>query len=416
MDNRKLEIERILNPDEVMLDPKTPNLAQPRVESSLSFKMIRKKKEKPRSEFDNLPDITPDLIAKMQSRWNMEGDNGKRPMCEFIAAVREHMDALNPYMEGYRNTQPSWHECWRFLYKIAQELDNAQEAAASEMFYSVPNELRLKKARARINLAKDDADWQEAKNKHWDEIEKRKEMITTLQSKIPAMMAATTLTELKIFELQKSSLETLSKPNYLSFLGSLFVRKIKLVPQAPAVIEAEVKAMKERLLNEYNNEIHFKTNSLNEFLNTKPKEPQRYRKELNAIKAMIRYDEMEYYRTQTKFVMLHAIRLYVLAFRTYYLIYSDNPLLDEQKKSDNASAKILFKHMVKGMKNNLSLFYCMQPDRCDFNRYLQNYNKIPEQEVRDAILAGKASVEMLDLVFPHFQSREEVVDMSKPEL
>ena len=181
--------------------------------------------------------------------------------------------------------------------------------------------------------------------------------------------------------------------------------------------------LRAKLITQYNDEIKFKTDLLNIFGESAPKKSDNYRREWNEIKGKIMHDQIDFYRCQSKDVMLHCIRLYTLAFRTYYLIYGENPVADALSSLDADSrkteknydeqdklvlkAKDCFKQLVRGMKSNMSMFYCLQPDRCEFNKYLDHYVNIRSNEERDAILAGKATEEMLEKVFPDFESPEE---------
>jgi len=421
-----------------LLLPKTPDLSLKKIDRTVSFRLPKPRRRDP--EADNLPDITPELLIKLNSLWNLEDIAEDRPVSVLIRAVREHLDAINPYIEMLKDDQRSWFECWGFLYKIAQNLDQAAEDRANMRFYSVPEDLRMKELRSRMNLGKADTEWEAAKAEYTNEFDKRLKVITALEADVKAISEAKNISDLQKYnvsliarrQVEENGGHEVPKRTFCACIYSLFFRK----PSSSAINQVEAvqnqnqdfQDLRAKLITQYNDEIKFKTDLLNIFGETAPKKSDNYRREWNEIKGKIMHDQIDFYRCQSKEVMLHCIRLYSLAFRTYYLIYGENPVADTSKTFDTDSKKVekiydeqdklvfkakdCFKQLVRGMKNNMSMFYCLQPDRCEFNKYLDNYVNIRSAEERDAILAGNATKGMLEKVFPDFESPEEAFKIS----
>lgn len=436
MDNRKPE-EKSNSLETALQIPKTPNLALHRKEHVVAFSLpsFRRKYD----DADDMPDITPELSAKLNDLWDGEEVDEDRPVRTLIAAVRGHLDAINPYIENLKDSQRSWYECWRFLYKIALSLDNASENAKFDRLYAAPESLYLQEVRARMNLGLADIEWEEAKRKYIDEIDQRGAEIAAINIKIKEVTEATEMSALAKYNKKPSAKKSdvASSPKatcWTSFLSFFSPRSRAPQQVAAAVVvqqdAAEFQSLRERLLKEFNGELVFKTKNLQEYADAAPTKTTKYREAYNEVKAKLLHDKVDYYRCQNKEVMLHCLRLYVLAFRTYYLIYGESPftdskqavsplsrikqVYDEQDKSV-LKAQDLFKQMVKGMKVQMASFYCLQPDRCDFNKYLDNYNNIPKSEDRDAILSGKAPDELIDMVFPEFEAPEVAFQVSSPK-
>lgn len=440
MENRKQESKRdIQNLPEIeinLLEPKTPDLSLRRKDHTVAFKLPHPHRKD--SEADDLPDITPELMAKLNALWGLEDAVEDRPIHVLVRAVREHLDAINPYIEILKDDQRSWYECWQFLYKIAQNLDHAAEEQMNIRFYSVPESLRLMELRARSNLGKDETEWEKAKIEYTIEFDKRREKIVELAAKVKEIADAKDLTALIKYDVSLREPPVVQqpakrKPGCLSFLYVLFAPKQAPQPSTTEKTNTDEQSfqnLREKLLKRYQDELTFQTNNLNEFGEAAPKKSDKYSSEWKEIKAKILHNQIDFYRDQSKEVMLHCIRLYTLAVRTYYLIYGENPvadaktfpmndqkrikqILDDQDKLVN-KAKDCFKQMIKGLKSHLGLFYCLQPDRCEFSKYLSNYVNIPQQEARDAILAGNAPEEIMEKVFPEFEAPEEAFQVSPP--
>jgi hypothetical protein len=195
-----------------------------------------------------------------------------------------------------------------------------------------------------------------------------------------------------------------------------------------SVDEQKLKSIRDRLLIEYNDNLTFKTNSLNEFCERAPLKPVKYRQAWNDIKARIVHDQLEFNRCQTKEVMLQCVRLYVTVLRSFHLIYGENPLaavkrplnaqhnsmtkISDEDEKTVGKAKELFKQMIVGMNNQLYHYYCLQPNRCDFTQYLDNFNRIADASIRDAILAGDKDDDLLAQLFTEFETPLEAFQLS----
>lgn len=437
MDNRNNSNEKTPDIEAALQTPKTPNLSLLRKEHVVSFNLpsFRRKYD----DADDLPDITPELSTKLADLWDGDEVDEDRPVRTLIAAVRGHLDAINPYVEILKDSQRSWYECWRFLYKIALSLDNASEQSKFDRLYAAPESLHLEEVRARMNLGLADIEWEDAKRQYTDEIDKRSAEIADINTKIKEVTEATEMATLAKYNqkpaTKKSQAAASSKATCWTSFLAFFAPKTRVPAQGlqaatGAEDATEFQAMRERLLKELNSELVFKSKNLEEYSERAPTKTTKYRETYNEVKARLLHDKIEYYRCQSKDVMLHCIRLYVLAFRTYYLIYGESPFADGKANSTAEprikqiydeqdklvlKAKDLFKQMVKGLKVQMSSFYCLQPDRCDFNKYLDNYNNIPKPEDRDAILSGKASDEMIERVFPEFEAPEVAFRLPSPK-
>jgi hypothetical protein len=362
----------------------------------------------------------------------------------FPGAVRAHLDNINPYFEVMKDYQRTWFECWQFLYKIAQNLDHASEEFANQRFYSVPESFRLQELRARMNLGKADIEHQKAVNEFTNELDKRSAELADLQKKLKEITEAQDLAALAKYDMANAVKPSASvkntsspKPGCCALFFSIFAPKKQQVQPVTVVDRSQQDAqnfqdLRAKLITDYNFQIQHKTGLYNDYGDNGPRRSDKYRSEWNEIKAKILHNQIDFYRAQSKEVMLHCLRLYVLAIRTYYIVYGENPVADEKKSSvldasrtkhvyDDQDkivlkAKDLFKQMVKGMKSHMSLLYCLQPDRYEFSKYLDNYNNIQSQEDRDAVLAGKAGDDVLEKVFPEFESPEEAFQLPGPNM
>lgn len=440
MKTRQPDVSKLPDTESELLIPTTPDLSLRKMDRVVSFKLPKIHRRD--SEADDLPDITPELMEKLKLMWNIENAVEERPIRVLVDAVRAHLDNINPYFDIMKDTQRTWFECWQFLYKIAQNLDNASESYANLRFYSVPEALRLQELRARMNLGKADTEHQAAVVEFTNELDKRLAEINDLQRKLQEITDAKDMAALSKYEMvygikPAASVKSASmpKPGCCALIFSLFAPKNRQAQPVVTVDRAQQDAqdfqdLRAKLITDYNYQIQHKTGLYNDYGDNGPTKSDKYRSEWNEIKAKILHNQIDFYRAQSKEVMLHCLRLYVLAIRTYYLVYGENPVADENKTSTIDAgranhvyddhdkivlkAKELFKQMVKGMKGHLSLLYCLQPDRCEFMQYLDNYNNIKSQEDRDAIIAGKAADEVLEKVFPEFESPEEAFQLPKP--
>ena len=423
-----------------------PNLFFMKAERVGGF--VLPKKHRKDSESDDLPDITPKLMSRLNAIWKMADAPEEEPIKVVIEGVREHLDAINPYLEVLKNHERGWYNCWRFLYKIAEELDTVTAESVGVRFYVVPEDLRMQELRARMNLGKDEVDFKNAEEVYMTELDKRREKLVLLGSQIEEITAAQDIEALKKYDNSYAQQNIVSGSNHAKLTGCLLSlysffsckRNVLAVNAASVAASPEeasqaFESMRARLLTEYNEDLRLETGMYNDFGDRAPTRSGNYRSVWNESKAKIYYDRLEYHRCQSKGVMLQCIRLYVLAFRTYYLIYGDNPLADRQARDTVAQKRIrkiyddqdqvvfkvqdLFRQLIKGLKSEFSKFYCLQPCRREFSVYLDNYNSIPKAEDRDAVLAGKgvedSSVfaegksmeDLVDLVFNDFESPEE---------
>lgn len=433
MESRTFVTDDAFTPTADLVDPSVPDLSLRRGDYSVSFAMNSQRRRD--SEADDLPDITPELMKKLDTMW--DDDAHDQPVQCLVIALRGHMDSINPYMETLRDSNRAWYECWKFLYQIAQQLDLALQNESGKKYYSIPEKLKLEEMRARLDLGKTETDWAAAKERHFDKLDQIQREIRDLEAKLKSVKEADDLVTLTKYELNPGDFVkptlTSRKPGCFSAFSTLFARK----PRRPVVKTeekqdpAEVQSVRDRLIREYEDQIRAKTNLYNVAGENIPAKPEKYRDAWNMAKAKMLHVKIDYYRCQSKEVMLHCLRLYILAFRTFYLIYGENPLVDTEQPipvtmavsvlkdgSDNPvlKAKALFRQMVRGLKCQFGKYYCLQPDRHEFTRYLDHYNSIHQAEMRDAILAGVADEKMLEKVFREYEAPEEAFALPQHEV
>lgn len=389
------------------------------------------KKFKRDSEADDLPDITPALMKDLKSKWVMEDALDCHPVSQMVNTVRQHLDTINPYIEVVRHQQQAWHEAWLRVYSVAEQLDHAVDDAVENRYYSVPEELKIKELQAHSNLGRADSEWEEAKLQYSIEIDKRNNEILEIQNTIKLITETKDLGVLSKYDVRAAneSAKASKHGKFTSLFSAFGYHPVKpVVTDKVAADEEKLKCLRDRLLLEYNDNLIFKANNLKEYADNAPVKPTKYRHEWNAVKAQILHHQLEFYRCQSKEVMLNCIRLYMVASRAYELIYGERPLVDQKKRATESSsmitkiqdeddkivakAKDMFKQLMSGMNNQLSSYYCLQPNRCEFVQYRDNFNRIPSADVRDAILAGTADDDMLAAIFTEFETPLEAFQLS----
>jgi hypothetical protein len=378
------------------------------------------------SEADDLPDITPQLLTDLQSHWKTDDVLEEPPARRLASAVREHMDVIKPYIDAVKEQEEEWGNNLLGIYQIAQTLEFSAEAYNSERTYSVPSELKIREIQANMDLGKIDGEWETAKLDYAVEIDKRQAELVAIKKKMQDIHEAKDVATLLKLQWVPDHLLNKPDPKSSSLFSSWFGQHKKDVSPTP-VSEEQLENLRAGLLKEHQDYYIFKNNSLTEYLEQAPTKPVKYRRILNEVKAEIIYDQIKFLRRLDLPTMLNCVRLYVLAFRTYYQIYHENPfsLSTANKMAEKPKialilneadltvlkAKSAFQQLVNGMRDQLENFYCLQPCRCDFNYYLDNFNNIQDVAVRDAILCGKQDDTMLENVFPKFSVPEEALPM-----
>ena len=442
MDARIPEDKKVSQAESALMVARIPDLASKHLERVPSFKLPKINRKD--NEADDLPDITPELTERLRSLWSLEDVFEEQPARMLVDAVTEYRNALNPYMETLSVTKLEWFQCWQRIYTIILDLANAVDSDRSDRFYSIPEALLMREKLASGNLGKADSDLEEARQVYVTEFDRRREELVALQAKIKEIENAKDTVTLDKLDTSITSVQRLrnqqavAKSECLSSFFSFFSCCQRSVDAPPAAAVATnttpqdqqvLQTKREKLLADYKHELTFKTDLLNEFGDRAPTRTDNYQTDLNEIKARIFHDKIDFYRCQSKDIMLHCLRLYVLSFRIYYLLYGEDPLLDPKKLAFQPKPKIkqlrddvdiqrdqtllkskeLFRQMMRGMKSHLNSFYCLQPDpdRCSFTNYLDNYTRIPKEEERDAILSGLATEEVLEKVFRDFETRND---------
>lgn len=373
------------------------------------------KSRKRDSQADDLPDITVELMDELNEMWRIDEMLDDLPIEVLIKAVQTHFDAINPYFDAIKDAKVNWYTGWGKLRDLVEELDVASKDIDNTTFRSVPDQLRLQEVNARMNLDKDNSDWKILQDQYHDEFERRREELVDLEQRIATIKVATDIDVLKSLDYVKERPVVRAANSCINFFSSFFY-----VTEVPVEVESELLEVKrERLLKFYQELKASREISLNEFGDQAPKKPDRYRSEWNLIRAKIFYHQIYFNRRQSQAVMLQCMRLYVLAFRIYYMIYGESPLANTRAQQAVAKIKIapitdeadecamktiakikpLFRQLFLGMDSLMKTFYCMRPDRFEFSDYLDKFNHIQSSAIRDAILAGDKSEVTLQYLF-----------------
>lgn len=442
MDTRDLNSSFHLESD--LLTDAAPDLMLKRLELGHSFSLPKIHHFDP--EADDCPDITPEDVKRLKQLFLMDDVSRVNPLDVLINAMIKYHDAIDPYINVLKEHKQDVFDLWQYLYKIILELDNAADILKQERFYVMDESLRVQEQLAMENLPKDEAETKKVQDEHMDDLDRRREEISMLGKKMEEIKNAKTLEELNKFDnnpatVIRANVKTTQPPKPLDCWATLFsfFPCSQQEPAAPAVSVNPIQDARElsetraRLLKNYQDEINFKEQNYNERMIPRPQ--TKYLSELNGIKAKIFYEQVKYFRCQSKEVMLICLRLYVLAFRTYYLAYGEDALAEDKttpsanKKKiaplrDNEDknlikaeqvvikAKELFRQMVRDLRMHLNTYYCRQPDRVYFTDYLDNYVHIASSDERDAILAGRGTDEMIEHVFPEYETVDEAFDPS----
>lgn len=308
-----------------------------------------------------------------------------------------------------------WFERINKMYQVMKEIEDSLMLAKDNRFYSIPHLLEQKEINARLALSQSDAGYLAATRHYPEEIDRRQAEIMETE-RIIKLIESTADTNV-LAQIKRPVLTNKEKPVKLTGLSSLFSRKSNRA--APT---------RDELLAEYQQNLAYQKKSLEIFRNDAPAKPTKFAEDYLDALADIKFHWLDFYGCLSKEVMLQCVRAYVLAYATYYQIYLEYPneedrdivhlhdrriqqIQDEQTLSEDEllakKAKACFKQMLEGMKSNLLLFYCQQPNRRDFIRYLDNFKKIPDNKVRAAIIAGNDDPTIIDKVFPNFQTQME---------
>lgn len=391
---------------------------QPDKSSSKKFlthmSSMRMPKHLPReTDADDKPDLPANYLKELEILWFIDSKSDEKPIARFLNAWRQHVDVIYPYFEDCEQFHQDWYERMNKIYQVMKEMEDSVMLAKDRRFYSIPHFLEQKEINARLALSQNDAQYLAATRHYPEEIDRRQAEI--LETERIIKLIESTADKEVIAKIKRPALPNNEKPVKVTGLSSLFSRKSKR--EAPT---------RDELLAEYKQNLAHQMRSLEIFRNDAPAKPTKYSEEYLEALADIKFHWLDFYSCQTKEVMLQCVRAYVLAYTTYYQVYLEYPneedrdiihlhdrriqqIQDDQMLSEDErfarKAKACFKQMLEGMKSNLLLFYCQQPDRRDFIRYLDNFKKIPDNKVRAAIIAGNDDPTIIDKVFPNFQTQ-----------
>ncbi len=375
------------------------------------YKISKPKSIKRNSEADDLPDITERDINRLKLLWKPDVTQEEHPVRLVLKAVHQHLDMINPYFNALKDNQPTWYNAWRNLYKIAQDLSSALESYRVTRFYSAPEELTLAAARANSNLYKADVELELKKMRYSAEIDKRQSEINDIQAKIKIITEAKNSDVLNRYDTNKHSAPK-GKPGCMAVFFSLF----RSAPSAPVQQDDDkLKSLRDRLLLEYNDNLVFKTNSLQDFADKAPVKTDHYQNELDSVMAALAHHKAEFFRCQSRDIMLHCLRLYASASFLFNKVYGEKmqstiktqiPALRDEDDKIAGKAKALFLQLIEGMHSGFYEFYCLQPSRYEFSQFLQNFMKIKSRETQETILNGTAKEEVLQLIFTEYASTQ----------
>ena len=379
------------------------------------FKISKPRSIKRVSDADDLPDITERDINRLKLLWLPDVTQEEYPMRLLLKCIQQHLDMINPYFNALKDTQPTWYNGWRNLHKITQALSATLEVYKGMRFYAAPEDLTLAAAKANSNLHKADVEWELEKMQYSAEIDKRQKEIADIQANIKIISESNNFEVLNRYDVRKQP-GPKAKPGCFSIFSSLFRRAPAGTQQQD---DAKLKLLRDRLLLEYNDNLIFKTNSLREFSEVPPAKTDHYQYELDHVMAELAHHKAEFYRCQSRDVMLHCLRIYLIASRLFDQVYSQNDdklapynhktatlKVREDDYKIAGKAKALFQQLIEGMYSGFYEFYCMQPSRYEFSQYLQNFNQIHMKETQEMILNGNASEEVLQLIFTEYASSQ----------
>lgn len=377
------------------------------------FSSSRMAKHLPRdTDADDKPDLPPSYLKELDVLWYIDSKSEDKPAVRFLNALRQHIDAIYPYFEDAEKQHPDWYDRINKMYQVMNGIENSLRLTKDERFYSIPNQLEQRELSARLAASQNDAKYLAATRHYPEEIDKR-QMEIQESEKIIKLIESTVDTNI-LAQIKRPVISGKEKSAKATGLSSLFSRKSK-----------KESLTKEELLAEYQQHLAFQKKSLEIFRNDAPEKSLRFAEDHLEALADIKFHWLDFYSCLSKDVMLQCVRAYVLAYSTYYQIYLEYPIdedrdiihlhdrriqqiQDDKPLSDDElfahKAKACFKQMLEGMKGNLMMFYCEQPNRRDFIKYLDNFKKIPDNKVRAAIIAGNDDPTIIDKVFPNFQT------------
>lgn len=363
-------------------------------------------------ESDDKPDLTSSYLKELNTLWFVDSKSDEKPLTRFLIAMLQHVEAIFPYFEDSIKSRKDWFERINAIYRVMEDIENAQRAARDVRFYSVPRDLEQREISARFNLSKEKAKFDAAMQHYPAEIDRREEEIREI-GKIIQLIESTVDTQV-ISNIKRPANAGRDTQAPVSGVASIFKRKPK-----------NVVVTKEQLLEEYKQHLAFQRKALEIFRNDAPtKSSQQEDVYLEAL-ADIKFHWLDFYSCLGKEVMMHCMRAYVLAYNMYYQVYLEYPneedreLIHVQDRRMSAKheqqtmshdeqlakkAKVCFLQMLDGMKSNLLCFYCLQPNRRDFNKYLDNFKKISDSKSRQLFLAGNEDPVNVEKVFPNFQT------------
>ncbi len=377
---------------------------------------MRMQKHLPRdTESDDKPDLPANYLKELEVLWFIDSKSEEKPIARFLNALRQHMDAIYPYFEDTEKCHKDWYERINKLYQVMKEIEDSIMLVKDRRFYSIPHLLEQKEINARLAVSQNEAKYLLATRHYPDEIDRRQTEIQETERIIK--LIESTADKDVLAQIKRPVNPALDKSTKVTGLASLFSRKSK-----------KETLTRDELLAEYQQNLLYQKKSLELFRNNAPAKQLHFAEDHLEALADIKFHWLDFYSCQSKEVMLQCIRAYVLAYSTYYQIYLEYPneedrdiihpydrriqqIQDEQLLSEDErfakKAKVCFKQMLDGMKSNLLLFYCQQPNRRDFIKYLDNFKKIPDNKVRAAIIAGNDDPTIIDKVFPNFQTQME---------
>lgn len=411
--------------------PKTPNLGRKNAKR-VTFDLPEDNFE----DADDLPDIDDDVQRRLNKLWLPKIYDNERPTQQVIDAVQEHIAVIDPYMDVLKEAQPGTHEMWQFMYDITLELANDVSDFEHKRFYSEPDRVKRNRLLAETNEERGREDYESYSKVYLEQLELRELEIKAIKSLYVDIAEAKTVKDVNEIlrirtEIELNAREAIHNHTVGNFGNALrernenrtcidkfFNKKVKPLLKANAKPQ-EIAEVLQKLKDEFESDVRLKEEEFNNVPN--PAMDGNLHEYTLKARAASLSDKLDFYRSQNRDVMMHCIRLYVIAFRTYVKLYGESPIQMDDDKGKGESIPLIygeekesifkvkptFQKLVQGLKNNFDLYYCFQPDRYYFQEYLYNFNKFLNKDERDALLRGEFKDELMDKVFPEFETPTE---------
>ncbi len=168
----------------------------------------------------------------------------------------------------------------------------------------------------------------------------------------------------------------------------------------------DTNALREKMLSRLKIERDIKEEALNTLINNRPALDESDYEAYIMIEGKIRAAENEYVHQVSDNVMFDFVRLYdLLSSINNELIH----LYDGSSKSSQNNVQTfktlreIFHAAKTEIKDRLKNFYCNEPGRFYFEDFLKKFRANKDESVRQAMMNGQASLDMIRDIFPNYQ-------------